>query len=52
MFIIGYVSSGHFLDFFGGVVEGEIVEKSPPDEFFEHPKSDRTELFLSQMTSH
>ncbi len=31
---------------------GEIVESSPPEEFFENPKSDRTKLFLSQILSH
>ena len=31
---------------------GEIVEMKPPDEFFEHPESDRTKLFLSQIISH
>lgn len=31
---------------------GEIVEMSPPVEFFENPKSDRTKLFLSQILSH
>ena len=29
--------------------DGEIVERAPPDEFFENPKSDRTKLFLSQI---
>jgi ABC-type polar amino acid transport system ATPase subunit len=32
--------------------EGEIVETAPPGQFFEAPKSDRTELFLSQILSH
>ena len=31
---------------------GEIVEKSPPSEFFTNPQSDRTKLFLSQILSH
>ncbi len=31
---------------------GEIVEMSPPAEFFENPKSERTKLFLSQILSH
>ncbi len=31
---------------------GEIVESSPPEVFFENPKSDRTKLFLSQILSH
>ncbi len=29
--------------------EGQIVECSPPSEFFERPKSERTQLFLSQI---
>lgn len=28
---------------------GEIVEKAAPDEFFAHPKSERTRAFLSQV---
>ena len=28
---------------------GEIVEQAPPDEFFAHPKSERTRAFLSQV---
>ena len=32
--------------------KGEIVESAPPTEFFAHPKSDRTELFLSQILGH
>jgi general L-amino acid transport system ATP-binding protein len=31
---------------------GEIVEQSPPAEFFTNPQSDRTKLFLSQILSH
>jgi general L-amino acid transport system ATP-binding protein len=31
---------------------GEIVESSPPKEFFHNPQSDRTKLFLSQILSH
>jgi len=31
---------------------GEIVEMSPPKEFFDDPKSERTKLFLSQILSH
>jgi general L-amino acid transport system ATP-binding protein len=31
---------------------GEIVESAPPKEFFAHPKSDRTKLFLSQILGH
>ncbi len=29
--------------------EGEIIEENEPEEFFHHPKSDRTKLFLSQI---
>ena len=32
--------------------DGEIVEASPPDEFFENPQNDRTKLFLSQIVHH
>ena len=32
--------------------EGEIVERNPPAEFFENPKSERTKLFLSQILTH
>ena len=32
--------------------EGMIVEASPPDRFFDSPKSDRAKLFLSQLLSH
>jgi general L-amino acid transport system ATP-binding protein len=28
---------------------GEIVEQGPPNELFEHPKTDRLKLFLSQI---
>jgi general L-amino acid transport system ATP-binding protein len=31
---------------------GEIIEEGPPDEFFAHPKSERTRLFLSQILHH
>jgi ABC-type polar amino acid transport system ATPase subunit len=31
---------------------GEIVEQSPPSEFFVRPQSERTKLFLSQILSH
>ncbi len=31
---------------------GEIVERNPPEEFFENPKSERTKLFLSQILTH
>ena len=32
--------------------QGEIVEQSPPAQFFTSPESDRTKLFLSQILSH
>jgi general L-amino acid transport system ATP-binding protein len=31
---------------------GEIVEQADPETFFNHPKSDRTKLFLSQILGH
>ncbi len=31
---------------------GEIVEAAPPEEFFNHPKHERTKLFLSQILQH
>ncbi len=31
---------------------GEIVESAPPEEFFNHPKHERTKLFLSQILQH
>ncbi len=31
---------------------GQIVEQNEPEEFFHHPKSDRTKLFLSQILGH
>jgi ABC-type polar amino acid transport system ATPase subunit len=32
--------------------QGEVVESSPPTEFFENPKHDRTKLFLKQILTH
>jgi len=32
--------------------EGQIVEDAPPDVFFDHPKSERTRQFLSQILAH
>jgi len=32
--------------------QGQIVEEAPPDEFFSHPKSDRTKDFLSKILGH
>ena len=31
---------------------GRIVEKAPPQQLFENPRSERTKLFLSQILSH
>ncbi len=31
---------------------GEIIETAPPAEFFAHPRSERTRLFLSKILSH
>jgi general L-amino acid transport system ATP-binding protein len=31
---------------------GEIIEQNSPEEFFTHPQSDRTRLFLSQILHH
>ena len=31
---------------------GEIIEQNEPDEFFNNPQSDRTQLFLSQILEH
>ena len=32
--------------------EGRLVEDAPPEEFFSHPKSERTRSFLSKILSH
>ncbi len=32
--------------------QGQIVEQNSPQEFFNHPKSERTKLFLSQILGH
>jgi general L-amino acid transport system ATP-binding protein len=32
--------------------DGQIVEEAPPEEFFGHPKEERTKLFLSQILTH
>jgi general L-amino acid transport system ATP-binding protein len=29
--------------------EGEIIEENEPEAFFNHPRNDRTKLFLSQI---
>ena len=31
---------------------GRVIEKAPPSELFEHPKSERTKTFLSQILAH
>ena len=32
--------------------QGQIVEENEPEEFFHHPKNERTKLFLSQILGH
>jgi general L-amino acid transport system ATP-binding protein len=32
--------------------EGEIVEENEPNEFFNNPQNERTQLFLSQIIQH
>ena len=32
--------------------EGQIIEENEPEEFFNNPKSERTQLFLSQILAH
>ncbi|KAA0017311.1 amino acid ABC transporter ATP-binding protein [Salinicola corii] len=32
--------------------QGQIIEEAPPTEFFNNPRSDRTQLFLSQILGH
>jgi len=32
--------------------EGQIIEEATPEDFFYHPKSDRTKLFLSKILTH
>ena len=32
--------------------QGEIVEMGPPATFFDNPRSERTQLFLSQIIQH
>ena len=32
--------------------KGQVVEMAPPEEFFRHPKSERTQLFLKQVMTH
>ncbi|WP_027960648.1 MULTISPECIES: amino acid ABC transporter ATP-binding protein [Halomonas] len=32
--------------------QGQIIEQAPPERFFNHPQSERTQLFLSQILGH
>jgi ABC-type polar amino acid transport system ATPase subunit len=32
--------------------QGQIVEQNPPEEFFAHPKNERTRDFLSKIIAH
>ncbi|MGQ7248560.1 amino acid ABC transporter ATP-binding protein [Halomonas sp. V046] len=32
--------------------QGQIIEQAPPETFFNHPESERTQLFLSQILGH
>ncbi len=32
--------------------QGQIIEQAPPERFFNHPESERTQLFLSQILGH
>ena len=32
--------------------QGQIIEQAPPEQFFNHPQSERTQLFLSQILGH
>jgi len=32
--------------------QGQIIEQNTPEEFFTHPKSDRTKDFLSKILNH
>ena len=34
------------------MADGQILEQSTPDDFFEHPKTDRAEDFLSKILTH
>jgi glutamate transport system ATP-binding protein len=34
------------------MADGQLVESAAPEEFFEHPKSDRAKDFLSKILSH
>jgi glutamate transport system ATP-binding protein len=32
--------------------DGQLVEDAPPDQFFDHPRSDRAKDFLSKVLTH
>jgi ABC-type polar amino acid transport system ATPase subunit len=32
--------------------DGAIIEVAPPEEFFHHPKSERSKAFLSKILTH
>jgi glutamate transport system ATP-binding protein len=32
--------------------DGSLVEQAPPDEFFDHPQSDRAKDFLGKVLEH
>ena len=34
------------------MADGQIVETGTPDEFFEHPQTDRAKDFLSKILTH
>ncbi|MFZ2766816.1 MAG: ATP-binding cassette domain-containing protein, partial [Bifidobacterium adolescentis] len=34
------------------MADGQILEQSTPDDFFEHPKTDRAKDFLSKILTH
>jgi glutamate transport system ATP-binding protein len=34
------------------MADGQLVEQAPPDEFFDHPKSERAKDFLSKVLTH
>ncbi|MDP7381980.1 MAG: ATP-binding cassette domain-containing protein, partial [Alphaproteobacteria bacterium] len=44
--------AGHVADQMVFMDFGEIVEQNVPEEFFNNPKQDRTQLFLSQILAH
>jgi len=32
--------------------EGQIIEQNEPEQFFNNPQNERTQLFLSQILNH